>query len=230
MDDPVSAAYIASLPDVETAHLPQHALFWANGRIYKVIETGAGGFHKAREWRAMDSTEVALIPGSFPSRFLALVRRGKPLPVYRSRQDLTQDNRPLCFVFPTETLALDAAALDVDLISSGSAYVRPHGGEPAFTVTDGVHHFRLYYYRRSSSGRKTNLSQLEVRPLPFVLKSHRDGPGYWRLLSSWVEGPDERDATQQMKRIAPESLLDGNALQPLSPLESTTPHDDKRSR
>lgn len=230
MDDPVSAAYIASLPDVETARLPQHALFWANNRIYQVTETGAGGFRKAREWRAPDGTDVALVPGSFASRFLPLISRGKPLPVYGSRQDLTHNGHPLCFVFPTETLALDAAALDVDLISSGSAYVRPHGDDPAFIVTDGVHHFRLYYYRRSSSGRKTNLSRLEVRPLPFVLKSHIDGPGYWRLLPSWVEGPDERDATQQMKRIAPESLTDDDTLRPLSPIEPPTAHDDDRSR
>ncbi len=200
MTDPVTTAYIARLPEVETARLPVGVLFFANGRIYKVIETGAGGFHKAREWRKTEETDVALIPGSFPSRYLPLVARGRLLPVYRTRLELTDKQQPSCYVFPIETLALDAAYLDVELIQSKGAYVRNHGEEPAFAVTDGVHVFRLYYYRQSASRHKTDLSRLEVRPLPFTPRPHTDGPGYWRLLPSWVATFANFDTTLNMRR------------------------------
>lgn len=195
-------AYLNSLPEVETSRLPQDTLFWAQDRIYQVTETGAGGFHKAREWRKTEKTDVALIPGSFPARFLPLVARGKLLPVYRSRQELTDNDQPTCFVFPTESLALSAAALDVALIHSGGAYVRNHAEEPAFAATDGVHVFRLYYFRTSATGRKTNLSKLEVRPLPFVPKAHTKGPGYWRLLPGWMDTPTDLDVTQPIKPVS----------------------------
>ena len=198
--DPVTKAYIARLPEVETARLPVGTLFLANGRIYKVIETGAGGFHKAREWRKTEETDVALIPGSFPSRYLPLVARGRLLPVYRTRLELTDKQQPSCYVFPTETLALDAAYLDVELIQSKGAYVRNHGEEPAFAVTDGVHVFRLYYYRQSATQRKTDLSSLEVRPLPFTPRPHTDGPGYWRLLPTWTVTLPNFDTTLNIRR------------------------------
>ncbi len=194
-------AYLNSLPEVETSRLPQGTLFWAQGRIYQVTETGAGGFHKAREWRKTEKTDVALIPGSFPARFLPLVAQGKLLPVYRSRQELTNNDQPSCFIFPTESLALSAATLDVALIHSGGAYVRNHAEEPAFAATDGVHVFRLYYFRTSASGRKTNLSRLEVRPLPFTLRVHTEGPGYWQLLPGWMDTPSDLDVTQPIKPI-----------------------------
>lgn len=201
MVDPKTDAYIAGLPEVETSRLPQGALFLAQGRIYQVIEVGAGGFHKAREWRKTETTDVALIPGSFPSKFLPVVRRGRLLPVYRTRQELTDNDQPACFVFPTEALARDAAHLDVDLVQSPGAYVRIHGEEPAFAVTDGVRIFRLYYYRQSDSGNKTDLSRLAQRPLPFMPKAHTDGPGYWRLLPSWTENAPNLDVTQPMKAV-----------------------------
>ncbi len=216
--DSVTRAYIARLPEVETARLPVGTLFFANGRIYKVIETGTGGFHKAREWRKTEVTDVALIPGSFPSRHLPLVERGRLLPVYRSRLELTDKQQPSCYVFPIETLALDAAYLDVELIQSKGAYVRNHGEEPAFAVTDGVHVFRLYYYRQSATQHKTNLSRLEVRPLPFTPRAHTDGPGYWRLLSSWRATLPNFDTTLNMRNA---SFNAGETLPhiPISPPE-----------
>ena len=201
MVDRTVAEYLNSLPEVNTARLPQGTLFWANGRIYQVIETGAGGFHKAREWRKSEQTDVALIPGSFPSRYLPLVTRGRLLPVYRSRVELTRHDKPSCFVFPTEALALDAAYLDVALIQSAGAYVRNQGQEPAFAVTDGVHAFRLYYYRRSSSGRRTDLTRLSERPLPFKPQPHTEGPPYWCLLPNWTTTLLEPDVTQPIQPI-----------------------------
>jgi len=127
--------YVASLPEVDTARLPRGTLFLAQGKIYQVIETGAGGFHKAREWRQSENTDVALIPDSFPSKFLPLIRRGRVLPVYRSRLELTDNTQPACFVFPTEALALDAAYLDLALVQSSGAFVRNQGHEPAFAIT-----------------------------------------------------------------------------------------------
>ncbi|MBN2303023.1 MAG: hypothetical protein JXQ72_01010 [Anaerolineae bacterium] len=205
MFDNQTIAYITTLPEVETARLPKGALFLANGRIYQVTETGTGGYHKAREWRQTETTEVALVPGSIPSKHLPLVRRGKILPVYRSRLELTDTDtdQATCFVFPTEGLALDAAYLDVALIQSSGAYVRNQGHDPAFAVTDGVHIFRLYYYRQSAGGRRADLSSLRARPLSFRPKLHTDGPDYWRLLPSWTEIIPHADVTQQMRAIEP---------------------------
>jgi hypothetical protein len=216
MFDPKAADYIASLPEVETARLPKGTLFYAQERIYQVVETGSSGYHKAREWRRTEVTDVALIPGSFPSKYLPLVRRGKLLPVYRTRLELTRDDQPTCFVFPTECPALDAAYLDVALIQSPGAYVRNQGHDPAFAVTDGVHVFRLYYYRQSSRGRKTDLSSLQVRPLLFAPRPHTEGPGYWRLLPSWTEIIPDLEITQQIRPLQ-NSLADNDQTLPHIP-------------
>jgi len=213
-----TADYIASLPEIDTARLPLGALFFAEGRLYQVIEAANGGFHKAREWRHTEATDVALIPGSFPARHLPLVKRGRLLPVYRSRQELTDHERPSCFVFPTETLALDAAYLDVALIQSPGAYVRQQETEPAFAVTDGVRIFRLYYFRETAHGRPADLSSLQARPLAFEPRAHTDGPGYWRLLPSWVEQTRLRlDITQPINL---RKALDEDTL-PNIPLDSS---------
>jgi hypothetical protein len=216
MFDPKTAEYIAGLPEVETARLPKGTLFYAQERIYQVVETSGGGYHKAREWRQTESTDVALIPGSFPSRFLPLVKCGRLLPVYRNRLELTHDDQPTCFVFPTESLALDAAYLDVALIQSPGAYVRNQGHDPSFAVTDGVHVFRLFYYRQSSQGRKSDLSGLQVRPLPFTPRLHTEGPGYWRLLSSWTEIIPNIEITQPMRPVR-NSLADNDQTLPHIP-------------
>ncbi len=181
-------AYISSLPEVETARLPKGALFVANKIIYQVIDTSPGGFSKARQWRHDEKTDVALIPNSFPTKYLPLVRTGRILPVYRSRSELlTANGEPSCFVFPTEMLSLDAAYLDVALIMSAGAYVRNHNQEPALVVTDGVHIFRLYYYLRSAHGRSTHIGHPGAEQPRYEMRPHSEGPGYWRLLSSWQD-------------------------------------------
>ena len=209
--------YINSLPEVSTARLPLGALFFAQERIYQVIETGAGGFHKAREWRQGEATDVALIAGSFPSKYLPLVKTGRLLPVYRTRSELAEDDQAACYVFPTEALALDAAYLDVALIQSPGAYVRNQGHDPAFAATDGVHVFRLYYYRQSVHGRPTDLSGLAVRPLPFTPQPHTAGPGYWRLLRSWTEIIPSSEMTQQMNAVRLDDTVPNT---PINPSES----------
>lgn len=201
MPDPNMTDYIAGLPEVDTARLPKGTLFYAQNNVYQVIETGNGGYHKARVWRRTEETDVALVPGSFPSKYLPLIKRGRLLPVYRTRLELTDDDQPACFVFPTESLALDAAYLDVALVQSPGAYVRNQGHDPAFAVTDGVHAFRLYYYRQSPHGRKSDLSGLQTRPLFFTPRPHTDGPGYWRLLPTWTETVPDLDITQPMQPV-----------------------------
>lgn len=201
MNDLHVMTYLESLPEVDTARLPQGALFWERGRIYEVTVTEPGGFHKAREWRKSGSEEVALVPGSFPSKHLPLVARGRALPPYRSRADLLDGGQPLCFVFPTEALAMDAAYFDVALVQAPGAYVRAQSHDPAFAVTDGVHIFRLYCFRMTSHGRKTDLARLRDHPMPNKPRLHTDGPGYWRLLPSWTEAVPSFDLTQQIKPI-----------------------------
>jgi hypothetical protein len=218
MVDPIAHNYLAGLPEVETSRLPNGTLFWAQGHIYQVIETGSGGYHKARQWRKTEDTDVALIPGSFLSRYLPLIQQAKLLPVYRSRLELTQNEQATCYVFPTEVLALDCAYLDVALIKSSGAYVRNQGQEPAFAVTDGVHVFRLYYYRRSAHNRQTDLSSLAVRPLPFKPHPHTHGPGYWLLLQSWTEDASSLEITQQIRAI-PKNALGGDETLPNIPIQ-----------
>lgn len=201
MVDPIALRYLESLPEVDTVRLPQGALFWANGRLYQVVETGTGGYHKAREWRRPEQTEVALVPGSLLSRHLPLVQRGRVLPQYRSRRELMHDEHATCFIFPTEALALDAASLDVALIISASAYVRAHAHEPAFVATDGAHIYRYYYYRQSVGGHATDLSSLQARPLPFKPRPHTAGPLYWRLLPRWTEADSPAERTREMRAL-----------------------------
>ena len=194
---PPTAAYLAELPEVRTSRLPEGALFWADGALYEVSAADAPGFRKARLWRQSGHCEVALVPGSLLSRHLPVIERGRVLPVYRSQDDLLEEGDCSCFVFPTETLALDAAYLDVALIQRRGPYVRQQEMLPAFAVTDGLHLFRLYYFRESARGRPTDLSSLRSRSTGIRPRAHTEGPGYWRLLPSWTESTRELDTTQQ---------------------------------
>lgn len=186
-------AFLASLPEVETARLPQGTLFTSQQVIYQVIETRAGGFHKARQWRCGEETDAALVPGSFLANFLPLIARAKLLPIFPTRTDLLHNHEPLNYLFIDESQALDAAYLDVALIQSGDAYIRNHEREPAFAATDGVHVYRLYYYSRSVSGRITFDGFAKAKTLQFVPCSR--GPMYWRLLTTWRDGPSLTDET-----------------------------------
>ena len=193
-------AYLASLPEVETARLRYGTLFTANGRIYQVVEVRAGGFHKAREWRGDEKTEVALVPGSFLANFLPVVARGRLLPVYPTRMDLTEDGEPIYYLFPGEQQALDAAYLDVALVQSKDAYIRNHGREPAFAATDGNHILRLYYYSRSVRGYSFQIEE-DFHKQTIQFRLCRFGPMYWRLLPSWQEPlPGTADETLPRKQ------------------------------
>ena len=181
-------AYLASLPEVETARLPMYTLFAANQRIYQVVEIGAGGFHKGREWRKGEDTDIALISGSLLANFLPVVLRGRLLPIYPSREDLLDRGEPISFLFPDERQALDVAYLDAALVRSGDVYVRNHGRKPAFALTDGVRVFRTYYYSRSNSGQSiVDRDTATAKTIQF--KPFTRGPMYWRLLGSWPQTP-----------------------------------------
>ena len=202
---PQTAAYLAELPEVRTSRLPEGALFWADDAIYIVSEVDARGYQKARLWRQDEHREVALVPGSLLSRHLPVIERGRVLPVYRSQNELLEDGDCSVFVFPAETLALDAAYLDDALIHRSGPYVRQQDALPAFAVTDGIHLFRLYYFRESARGRPADLSSLRNRRAGFRPRAHTEGPGYWRLLPSWTEHTRQLDTTQQS---LPPVLLD----------------------
>ena len=217
-------AYLASLPEVETARLPRGTLFVANSKIYQVTEVGTGGFAKARQWRQNESTDVALIPNSFLTKYMPLVKMGRLLPVYRTRTELTEDGTTRCFVFPTEALALDAAYLDVALIMSAGAYVRNHNHEPAFAVTDGVHNFRLYFYLRSVHNRATIIKSNTADQTRGELHSYMQGPSYWQLLSSWQESFPPSKATQlSMPKVASSPVMPPAMPPTLPPATSLPP-------
>src|SRR5258708_12819380 len=85
-----AGTYLASLPEVETVRLPLHTLFYANGHIYEVVEVSTTGYSKARQWRRDESTDVALVPNSFLTKRLPLVKMGRILPVSRPPPKLLQ--------------------------------------------------------------------------------------------------------------------------------------------
>lgn len=182
-----AAAYLTTLPEVETVRMPTGTLFVANSLIYQVVETKGGGFSKARQWRRDESTDVALVPGSFLAKTLPLIKTGRILPVYRSRVELTDSGQATGFIFPTESLAKDAAYLDTSLIMSAGAYVRNHHQEPAFAATDGTQIFRVYYFVRSVHGHPTSLMSNIVENPHCELRPHTEGPLYWHLLASWQD-------------------------------------------
>src|SRR5258707_11398061 len=199
-------AYLQTLLEVDPGRMPRGTLFYANKLIYQVIETAAGGFSRARQWRRDESTDVALVPGSFLARTLPPVRKGHILPVYRSRTELTDETGPTGFLFPAEALAKDAAYLDVALIINGSAYVCNHGQQPAFAVTDGSQIFRLYYFMKSGHGRDTHIRSNVVENPHCELHAHTSRPMYWRLLSTWQESPPSSKVTQIATPVSPERL------------------------
>ncbi|MEP7285149.1 MAG: hypothetical protein ABI947_05200, partial [Chloroflexota bacterium] len=161
-----------------------------------VTEVGSGGYAKARQWRRDESTDVALIPNSFLTKTLPLVRKGRILPVYRSRIELTDEGKPRGYLFPTEALAKNAAYLDEALIISAGAYVRNHNQEPGFALTDGSQIFRLYYYMKSDQGRTTHLTSRVVENPHCELHPHTEGDRYWRLLPGWQEAFPASKVTQ----------------------------------
>jgi hypothetical protein len=174
-------AYLASLPEVITARLPYGTIFTSDKLLYQITEAGTQGFRKARQWRGGEETEVALVPNSYLANFLPLVERGKLLPIFPGRDDLLEHEAHVVYLFSEEKTALDAAYLDSALVQSGDVYVRNHGRDPAFAISDGRRLYRLYYYSRSSSGGST-LNQL-VQTIQF--RMYNKGPMYWRLLPSW---------------------------------------------
>jgi hypothetical protein len=190
-------AYLQTLPEVDTVRLPKGTLFVANRLIYHVIEAGNGGFSRARQWRREESTDVALVPNSFLTRTLPLVAKGRILPVYRSRTELTEGGSPRGFIFPSEALAKDAAYLDTSLIISAGAYVRNHEQAPGYAATDGVQIFRLYYFMKSDHGRSTHIAGNFTENPRVELRPHTEGPAYWRLLPSWQENFPASKVTQQ---------------------------------
>src|SRR5574341_1281432 len=93
--------YLASLQTVETVSLPLGALFVANRLIYEVIDSGVNEYHKARQWRKNELTEVALSPDSSLALRLPVIAHGKPLPQYGSREGLRSEGQASVFAFTT---------------------------------------------------------------------------------------------------------------------------------
>lgn len=193
--------YLQLLPVVETASLPQGALFFVNGHIYEVTDAGEYGTHKARQWRKDESTEVALMPGSSFAQHHPLIAEGRRLPTYQSRNHLMQNGQRLIFGFVTEQNALDAAYLDVALCGLRSGvYVRRHQHKAAFEVTDGALIYRQYFFMKTNQGITTELPDIKHQ-LGQELISHLNGPPYWRLLPSWNELPYDTTQTVSMRRV-----------------------------
>lgn len=197
--------YLAQLPVVETAALERGTLFWAENRIYEVVDV-EDGYSKARVWRHGEGTEVALIPNSTLAGRLPLVDRGILLPTYRSREDLLARGRPPAFVFPTEQNALGAAYLDVALCGQrAGVYVRRHARHAAFEATNGLNVLRRYYFSRTKENIDTDVRDIKYM-LDYPLISHQEGPMVWRLLPHWDESPHDLNQTMALRPISEEDF------------------------
>jgi hypothetical protein len=200
--------YLSQLPVIETASMPKGTLFWAENRIYEVIEVDEGGYSKARVWRHGESTEVALIPDSTLAKRIPLIVKGAVLPQYRSREDLLWNGRPPAFVFPTEQNALGAAYLDVGLCGPrAGVYVRRHGRHAAFEVTNGLTVLRRYYFSRTAENIDTDLRDIK-HTLDYPLIPHQEGPLVWRLLPHWDESPHDLTQTVALRPISEADFRD----------------------
>ena len=194
--------YLEQLPEVETASLAKGRLFWAENRIYEVIEVDQSGYSKARVWRHDEATDVALIPNSTLAKRLPLIARGIALPQYQSRDDLLANGRPPAFVFPSEQNALGAAYLDTALCGSQRAgvYARRHDKHAAFEVTNGLNVLRRYYFSRTKENVDTDLPDIKHK-LDYPLIPHQQGPMVWRLLPNWDESPHDLTQTMAIRPI-----------------------------
>lgn len=192
--------YLLEIPVAKTASLPLGTLFWADNRLYEVTQVEKG-YHKARQWRKAENTEVSLTNDSALAQRIPIILEGRPLPMHLSRADLLQNGRPISYVFPEEQNALDSAYLDTALCGHASGlYVRRHGQFPAFEITNGLIIVRAYYFMRTTQGIDTQLSVLKSR-LSDSLTPHREGPTYWRLLPSWSESPYVIEQTIAMRPV-----------------------------
>lgn len=193
--------YLALLPVVQTATLPLGALFWAENRIYEVVQVDGNGYNKARQWRKDEKTDVALVPNTPLAQRMRVIAKGQLIPPIRSRNEFLKDGRYQSYVFPIEQNALDAAYLDTALLGRGSGiYVRRRDRYPAFEITNGVLVLRCYYFMRTNQGIDTTLADIKHR-LSEELISHRQGPMYWRLLPSWDESPYDLNQTVAMRPL-----------------------------
>jgi len=214
--------YTTTLPLVLTATLPYGALFWAENRLYQVVQVDRSGYNRAREWGKTEKTDVALIPNSTLAQRLRVVDKGRLLPVIKSRGELLQNGRAVHYVFPMQQTAQDAGSLDETLCGRNSGlYLRRHQQHSAYELTNGSQVFRYYYFYRLNEGLETNLHTLKDR-LDSPLISHKEGPAYWRLLSSWDESP-YYDLNQTMA-FRPVDLLE--RLQDTAPNTSTADNDE----
>jgi hypothetical protein len=202
-------AYLNSLALVETASLPLHAIFWADGSLYQVIEVDTGRYSRARRWGGDESSDVALVPKSPLLVRLRLVARGYWLPFLKSRESLLDgQGQALHFIFPTERTALDAANLDIALCGAACGlYVRRKSHQPAFEATNGMSIARTYYFMRTKEGLETQMVQVKAR-LSQTLTSHLRGPAYWRLLPTWDESPYDLNDTIAMHPVDVSNLIE----------------------
>ena len=166
-------------PWVPTRTLPEGVLFVAeDGTIYQVVLAGSAGFRKAKRWGGSDREAVALVPDSPLAYNYPVVERGRPLPRLKRGDLVDADGAPGRFVFPTEKLARTAAHLEEALAWQSGCMARRE--RRCWLLTDGLHHFRVYYYQQDVYGQPVEL-EADVAAQPYT-----QGPFYWAYLAAMV--------------------------------------------
>ncbi len=168
---------------VKTRCLAEGDLFAAAGVLYQVVEAGPGTFNKAVPWQGDIDQAVALNPASVLARHYPVVAEGVPVPACVRRADLfAPGSVPLCFRFPAEAMAFQAASLDQALARRAALFARPHGRR-AYVLTDGMTNYRYYYYSCDRYGLDTALDDMLASSGIETLE-YTEGPPHWRLVLS----------------------------------------------
>lgn len=168
---------------VKTRYLAEGDRFVAAGVLYQVVEASPHHFGKAVPWHGDEAQAVALDPASVLARHYSVVAEGEPVPSYIRRADLfAPGSVPLCFRFPAEAMAFQAARLDQALARRAALFARPHGRR-AYVLTDGMTNYRYYYYSCDRHGLDTALDDMLARSGIETLE-YTEGPPHWRLVLS----------------------------------------------
>jgi plasmid segregation protein ParM len=165
---------------VPTRSLPEGALFVADdGVIYQVVLAGSAGFRKAKRWGGSDKEAVALVPDSPLAYHYPVIEFGVPLPRPRRSDLTTPDGQTSHYVFPNEEMARTAAYLDETLAWQSGCMARQETDR--WTLTDGMHQFRVYHYEKTGTGLAIDLA-LRFEAENIAAAPYSEGPDYWAFL------------------------------------------------
>ena len=200
--------------ELPLAGLPEGAVFVSGGRLYLVVETGAG-VNFARPWEGARQERVVLDPYSLAARFHPVVPFGTPLPDFSSKAELLdREGRVLCFNFVQARLAERAARLDEVL--ARRAGLRFQGLRAGLSgLTDGLHVYRLYSHVLPTPQLLERIDLPQTRQV--VVLDAAEGPDYWGPGSTATDRRRSRHSVPRRRGAANGTFRGGRPRHQLEP-------------